>query len=63
MLTDTTDYAAWLTDERRHRLTRMAAALQRDLMSTDGIGPDMRAAALERINLWLTEANEVNPHG
>lgn len=48
-----------LDDDRRHILKRMAAALQRDLMRQDGIGPTMRAEVIERIERWIAESETV----
>lgn len=58
MTDDTTNYDTWLTDEKRDRLRRMANALREDLLRQDGIGPEMRQGAIDRIERWLEEANQ-----
>jgi hypothetical protein len=48
--------AAILDDDKRERLRRMAANLQRDLMLQEGLGPELRRECLERVHRWLADA-------
>lgn len=45
-----------LVTEKRHRLTRMADNLARDLMTQSGLSDDVRAACVARIERWRHEA-------
>lgn len=47
-----------LTDEKRHRLTRMADALARDLMLRDDLTAEQRVECMERIARWRAMAQQ-----
>lgn len=51
-----------LTDEKRHRLTRMADSLARDLMAQTDLSEDVRLACIERIERWRAESASLAPH-
>ena len=53
---DTRDYDAWIRDEKRQRLDRMATALLNDLCRQGELTPEARREAVARIDRWLEES-------
>lgn len=59
MVDHLSDYEAYLVDERRHRLLRLADSIEHDLMTNADLHAAVRFSARERAKRFRLEATQL----